>query len=109
MEANNVAKTLMKGFNKPLILCLIEKRGRHGYDILKELGKMTGREYKPSIIYPILHELEREGYIVGNWVSKGERRLKLYEITGKGRDFLAAIKSFFSLSLREFINDLLRG
>jgi DNA-binding PadR family transcriptional regulator len=51
-------------------------------------------------MYPLLYRLERRGLIKGRWVEKaGERRRRLYRITAKGREVLAAQRSGW----REFV------
>ncbi|MEM1538488.1 MAG: PadR family transcriptional regulator [Candidatus Nezhaarchaeales archaeon] len=104
---NELSKTLMRGFNKPLILWLIEKRDRHGYEIMTEFKRLTGKSLKPGILYPILHDFERKGYITGSWISKGRRRLRCYSITESGRRLLNGVREFLSNQLREFVYDLL--
>ena len=41
-------------------------------------------------LYPALHRLEKRGWIAARWgVSENNRRAKYYEITRKGRQWLA--------------------
>lgn len=107
MVKDDFSKTLMKGFSKPLILWLIEKQDRHGYEIITEFKKLTGKSLKPGILYPILHDFERNGYIVGSWIEKGKKRLKRYAITEHGKKLLNSAREFLSKPLREFVYDLL--
>jgi PadR family transcriptional regulator PadR len=42
-------------------------------------------------LYPALHRLERRGWVKAHWAtSENNRRAKYYELTGTGRQQLAA-------------------
>lgn len=59
---------------------MIDELSRHGYRI------------SAGTIYPLLHGLERKGYLRGRAERDGERRRRLYRITPAGRRALAAAK-----------------
>ena len=45
-------------------------------------------------LYPLLHRLEKEGWIERRWVEKaGQRRRRYYRLTREGRKVLAAQRS----------------
>lgn len=69
-----------------IVLALIEKEPRHGYDIIKALEERSGGFYSPSpgVIYPTLTYLEEAGYVTAS--SEGNR--KVYTIAEAGRDHL---------------------
>jgi len=79
----------------------------HGYNLIKEFKRITGRRLKPAVIYPFLHTLEEKGYVVGTWMSRGKRRIKSYSVTQKGRMLLATVREHFQLPFKEIILDLL--
>lgn len=76
-----------------LVLALVEDQGRHGYDIarlidLRSKGDLT---FHAASLYPLLYRLEHRGWVKGRWVEKaGQRRRRMYRITPKGQDVLAA-------------------
>jgi transcriptional regulator len=79
-----------------LILSLVDDRPRHGYDIARliELRSEGALSFHAASLYPLLYRLERRGWITGRWVERpGERRRRLYRLTPKGRDVLAAQRS----------------
>jgi PadR family transcriptional regulator, regulatory protein PadR len=41
--------------------------------------------FQHGTLYPVLHRLEREGYIAGRWSRGDGRRKKLYRLTRAGR------------------------
>ena len=93
-------KRFVQGFGKTMTLFMIGKKRMHGYAIIKKLEEIYCSEKMPnkirhpgpSIVYPILHDLEKRGLIKGHWESKGKRKIKYYEITPKGKATIAKIK-----------------
>ena len=55
---------------------MIEELGRHGYRI------------SPGTLYPMLHALERKGYLKSRTQGVGRRARRLYRATKKGREAL---------------------
>ncbi|HVN08974.1 MAG TPA: PadR family transcriptional regulator [Patescibacteria group bacterium] len=82
---------LKKGSTELLVLTLLEKRARHGYEIgklieLRSGGRLT---FRIGSLYPVLCRLEDRGLISGWWIEKaGERRRRFYRLTPKGRSTL---------------------
>ncbi|MEX2271122.1 MAG: PadR family transcriptional regulator [Vicinamibacterales bacterium] len=75
-----------------LVLALVDKGPRHGYEIAKEIESQSGGTISFNIasLYPLLYRLERRGWIVGQWRQPaGERRRRFYRITAEGRRTLA--------------------
>lgn len=75
-----------RGALKYLILDLISKKPRHGYDIIREIEESCGGYYVPSpgTIYPTLQMLEDLGHVK----VKEENGKKVYELTDEGQAFL---------------------
>ncbi|HTJ92275.1 MAG TPA: PadR family transcriptional regulator [Pararobbsia sp.] len=71
-----------------LLLALIEKEARHGYELIRVIEEMSGGAYTPSpgAIYPTLTLLEEAGYAEA--VTESGSR-KQYRITDEGREYLA--------------------
>jgi DNA-binding PadR family transcriptional regulator len=71
-----------------VILALLARRPQHGYDLMAELDRLFGPEYRPSpgSIYPALSALEAEGLVE---VAAASDR-KTYAITSVGHDALQA-------------------
>ena len=78
--------SFQKGDLKYVILDLLKDKPRHGYDIIRELEKLSYGFYKPSpgVIYPTLQMLEEMGY-ASSTEQEGKR---VYSITEEGRKFL---------------------
>jgi DNA-binding PadR family transcriptional regulator len=71
-------------------LWIIEELGRHGYKL------------SPGTLYPILHGLERKGYLRSAEKREGRQVRRLYRATPAGRKALAAAK----IKVRELVGEL---
>jgi len=74
-------------------LGMLEELARHGYRI------------SPGTLYPLLHGLERKGYLRSKELRKGKSLRKVYRATPLGKKALAAAK----MKVREFIGELFEG
>jgi DNA-binding PadR family transcriptional regulator len=103
----DAVKAFMHGLDRPLILWLLAQRPRHGYELIKEVKRLTGHKLKPCTLYPILYWLEDEDFVVGECVKKGRRELRRYRLTEKGKALLAKVHDLFNKPIRWLIADLL--
>jgi PadR family transcriptional regulator PadR len=77
-----------KGSAELLVLSLLDDQPRHGYDISKLIQVRSGGSLKFHVtsLYPLLHRLEKQGWIDGVWVEKADqRRRRYYKLTREGR------------------------
>ncbi len=89
----NVNKDLVAASATPLVLAILAEGDSYGYAILKRVGELSGGQlqWTDGMLYPVLHRLERRGYVEARWeASKSGRRRKYYSTTGEGRAQLAA-------------------
>jgi DNA-binding PadR family transcriptional regulator len=86
----NWMKEAQKGYIRMGVLILINKKPSHGYEIMKEINSRTKGFWQPTAggVYPILRDLEKSGYIKGQWETQKNRRLKVYKITESGEQIL---------------------
>jgi PadR family transcriptional regulator, regulatory protein PadR len=80
-----------KGSAELLVLSLLEDQPRHGYDISKLIQRRSdgALRFHVTSLYPLLHRLEKQGWINGRWVEKAEqRRRRYYSLTPEGRKAL---------------------
>lgn len=88
----NIDKDLVAAMATPLVLAILVEGTSYGYAILKRVRELSGGEleWTDGMLYPLLHRLERLGYISAEWgVSPEGRRRKYYEATEAGRAQLA--------------------
>jgi PadR family transcriptional regulator, regulatory protein PadR len=88
-------KELMGASTGVLLLGLLNDSPSYGYEVVKRLKEKSSElfEWQEGTVYPVLHRLEKEGLVRGQWqdaeAGKGPRRRKYYYITAKGRRALA--------------------
>jgi DNA-binding PadR family transcriptional regulator len=99
--------SFLQGLDRPLILWLIDKKPKHGYELIKEIKQLTGRRLKPSMIYPLLSSLGADGYVAGEWIENGKRGQKKYRLTAEGKTLLAKVSSMLNKRVRHVLDDLL--
>ncbi len=88
----DINKDLVAASATPLVLAILAERDSYGYAILKRVSELSGGrlEWSDGMLYPVLHRLERLGYIAGQWQkSESGRRRKYYRITTQGKKQLA--------------------
>jgi PadR family transcriptional regulator PadR len=86
-----VDKELLKGTTSTLVLQLLSRKKMYGYEIIKELEILSGGlfEFKEGTLYPLLHNMEENGYVASEWFGdEGSRKRKYYLITKGGRAHL---------------------
>ncbi len=76
-----------RGLVRTLILLSLYRGKRHGYGIMEDVEKVTGKKPSAGEIYPFLQRLEREGYVKVEKDPADPRR-KLYVLTEKGRELV---------------------
>ena len=79
-----------RGVFKGVVLYVVSKRPMSGYEILKELSRLTAGRFVPSpgTLYPLLAYLESEGLITAREICVGRRRKKIYMLTPQGEEHL---------------------
>ncbi len=87
-----VAKDLVAASATPMVLGIVAEGESYGYAILRRINELSGGQldWTEGLLYPLLHRLERLGYVESSWQSTaGERRRKYYRITDQGLAQLA--------------------
>ncbi len=85
----------MRGAGPVAVLKLLQRREMYGYELVEALSAKTGGllEMGQSTLYPMLYNLEAQGFVEGFWKEAGAkgstRDRKYYRLTEKGRTRLA--------------------
>jgi PadR family transcriptional regulator PadR len=74
-------------------LGMLEELARHGYKI------------SPGTLYPMLHSLEKKGYLRSTEQRDGKSRRRVYRATPRGRKALEAAKN----KIRELFREVVEG
>ena len=102
-------RELLKGNTPTLVLAALSEGPQHGYAIAQAINRRTENalKFKQGTLYPVLHSLEREGLVAGEWQhTTGTRPRFVYEITDAGRAELArraAVWSTFAEAMGKMI------
>ena len=85
MEIN---KDLMAASSTPIVLAILAEGDSYGYAILQRVRELSGgrMQWTDGMLYPVLHRLERLGFVEARWeVADTGRKRKYYRITSEGR------------------------
>lgn len=74
-------------------LGMIEELGRHGYKL------------SAGTLYPLLHGLEKRGYLISSTVRRGSAERRMYKATRRGKAALALAK----IKVQELFGELFEG
>lgn len=83
-----ISKELAKGSTALLVLSVLSKEDLYGYQIIRTVESASEKVFQMNegTLYPILHSLEKEGFLTSYWSDSDEttRRRKYYKITPQG-------------------------
>lgn len=85
-------KDLVAAAATPLVLGILAEGESYGYAISKRVTELSGGEldWADGMLYPLLHRLERLGYVESSWgASAHGRPRKHYRLSTDGRAALA--------------------
>ena len=71
-----------------IILRLLHAQPRWGYEVNTAIRDRFRVYLSAGTLYPLLHSLEEDGYIQGEWESEKGRGRRIYRITESGLHFL---------------------
>ena len=93
---------LYSGLIRLHILHHAAKEPIYGLSIIEELGR-HGYRLSAGTLYPLLHGLEKKGYLRSTIDREGRRFRRVYRATPRGKKALTAAKS----KVRELFGELL--
>jgi DNA-binding PadR family transcriptional regulator len=83
-----LAKELVAASTEPLILSLLSKGESYGYALIQEVKRLSGSQiaWTDGMLYPVLHRMEREGWIESRWgEAENGRKRKYYSLKKNGK------------------------
>jgi len=83
---------LLKGSAALLVLSLLDQKPMYGYELCREISRRSKEVLAPGegTLYPLLHALERRGWLEGFWnETPAGRRRRYYRLTAAGSSELA--------------------
>src|SRR5690349_24653439 len=84
----DINKDLMAASSTPIVLAILSEGDSYGYAILQRVRELSGGRmaWTDGMLYPVLHRLERLGYVEARWeLAESGRRRKYYRLTAEGR------------------------
>ena len=87
----NISKDLVAASAAPLVLAILAEGDSYGYAIIKRVGELSGGhlQWTDGMLYPVLHRLERLGYVDARWaIAESGRRRRYYRLTKAGQAYL---------------------
>ena len=100
--AEVLSRLFFAGFVRLHVLYHAAQEPICGVEIVAELAR-HGYRLSPGTVYPVLHELERAGYLTSRDQVVSSKRRKYYEATTEGRAALEEAKG----KLRELAAEVL--
>jgi DNA-binding PadR family transcriptional regulator len=104
IKKDKIVQQTVNGISRFLILWIIREKGPiHGYGLLKELNQFfesliergSLRKSSPSRVYPMLRDMEKNGFIKGETVVQENKKVTFYEITDFGEDLMFYIRDSY--------------
>ncbi|MER8533204.1 PadR family transcriptional regulator [Mesorhizobium sp. M1005] len=96
-------RDLLSGLMRLHILHHADEHEIYGQWMIDELAS-HGYRLSPGTLYPMLHKMERDGYLVSREERAGRSVRKLYRATDRGREGLAVAKE----RVREFTGEAMK-
>lgn len=91
-DALEINKDLIAASSTPIVLAILAEGDSYGYAILQRVREVSGgrMQWTDGMLYPVLHRLERLGFVEARWEqAETGRKRKYYRITDDGRAQLA--------------------
>jgi len=86
-----LTKELVAASTEPLILSLLSGGESYGYALIQEVKRLSGDKiaWTDGMLYPVLHRMEREGWIQSRWgEAENGRKRKYYCLKKDGKKAL---------------------
>lgn len=87
ISSEDVALDMMRSS----IILLLSEKPFHGYGIMKEVEERISRPVNPSLLYPFLKQLEKNGLVKSTKKPVGKKPKKVYELTPTGMELATRI------------------
>src|SRR5215475_5832232 len=87
-SAAMLAKELVAASTEPLVLSLLSQGESYGYALIQDVKRLSNDkiEWTDGMLYPVLHRMEREGWIESRWdEAETGRKRKYYSLKKEGK------------------------
>lgn len=90
-----------------LMLAMLEKKPMSGFEIIKTVIRSFGILINQGMVYPLLHSLERRGYLVTG--ASEDRKTKLYSLTPQGEKFARERVMEYAMAQKMILDTVLQA
>jgi len=92
---------LKKGLFEYIILLLLQKKERYGYELISEIKSQFDMDIADGTIYPLLSRLKKENLVESRWVEMEEGiPRKYYQLTETGKEHLEEMFRYLAELMR---------
>ena len=106
-----ISGDILKGHTITILLSLLAEQPMYGFQIAKEIRRRSGGtlDFKEGLLYPALHQLEKEGLAETEWrpAERGTER-KYYLLTSRGRTEAKRLRARWAL-FAQAVNQVMEG
>jgi DNA-binding PadR family transcriptional regulator len=87
-------RELKKGLTTLIVLSALEEGELYGYGLRREVSERTRGAFgfSEGALYPLLHGLQRKGWVGARFAKVRGRERKYYALTSEGRRALTALR-----------------
>ena len=99
-SASVLSKELIAASTRPLLLSILQQGDSYGYALVQRVKELSEGEieWSEGMLYPVLHRLEEEGLIAGEWrQSETGKKRKYYSLRDLGQKALFREKQQWNL------------
>jgi DNA-binding PadR family transcriptional regulator len=86
-----IRSRFIRNFLDITLIRMLSDEAMWGYNMMSRLKEVYGVKVGPSVIYPLLETMEKDGLIEAEEVFIGKRRRKIYRPTQKGLEYLESL------------------
>ncbi len=79
-------ESFLTNLTKLYVLAALFKSPKHGYELMADFKKVTGKNLSAGQIYPLLSDMQKKGFVTVSEQYEGQRKKKVYSLTEKGRE-----------------------
>lgn len=101
-------KISMTAIVKLLILNILSAGEVYGNKLIDDITLILKEKWSPSpgMMYPLLRQLEAEGYIIGRWTDPIKKSTRYYKITDEGLNHYLIIKKNYEAQITDSVQIL---
>lgn len=86
-------ESCLTNLTKLYVLLLLQNSPRHGYELMSNFKKTTGKTLSPGQTYPLLNTMQKKGLLTVTEQYEGKRKRKIYSLTQKGENLTKELQA----------------